>query len=96
MEGIDWDALDKAEQKAKTTEVIHVIKGEKEKPRRSERVRPDKELQTAVRNAKESNLSSVYATPTPHRDQELPNQTIRLNMDRDTICVILNQYQKKK
>lgn len=95
MEGIDWDALAKAEQKAKTTEVIHVI-GEKEKPRRSERVRPDKELQTAVRNAKENSLSNVYATPTPHRDQELPNQTIRSNMDRDTICVILNQYQKKK
>lgn len=91
MEGIDWNALDKAEQKAKVVEVTHIT-GEKQKSRRSERVRPEKELQTAVRNAKVSSLLTV--TPT-RRDQELQNQTIQSNMDRDVICVILNQYQKK-
>jgi ribosomal protein L25 (general stress protein Ctc) len=96
MEGIDWNALEKAEQKAKTTEVTHVT-GEKKSTSRSERVKTEKELQAAVRNTKESNLSlRSVSLPTPLRDQELQNQVIHSDIDRDTICVILNQYKKNK
>jgi hypothetical protein len=96
MEGIDWNALEKAEQKAKTTEVIHVT-GEKKSTSRSERVKTEQELRAAVRNTKESNLSlRSVSLPTPLRDQELQNQVIHSDIDRDTICVILNQYKKIK